>query len=147
MEALTQVRPPRWFRAVCWLALVWMIIGVVALVMDLTTDPGAMREQMTEAQIEIYANRPSWLMLVYGIAVFAGLAGAIALVLREAWAVPALTVSLVAIVIQFGYLIFGMQMVQRLGAAASLPFPLIIFCIGALLLWLAMHARGQGWIR
>jgi fucose permease len=68
-------------------------------------------------------------------------------VLRFAWAVPAFAVSLVAVVIQFGYLIFGMQMVQRLGAAASLPFPLVIFSIGVLLLWIAIHPRNNGWIR
>jgi hypothetical protein len=34
-----------------------------------------------------------------------------------------------------------------LGASESLPFPIVIFVIGALLLWLSIHAKGQGWLK
>lgn len=137
--------PPRWFRIVSGLALIWMLFGVFAFVMDLTTDAAAV-EGLTEAERQLYDARPMWLFAVYGIAVFAGLGGVIGLLLRRAWAVGLLAISLFTVIVQFGHLLFGMRALEVLGAAASLPFPIVIFTIGALLLWLALRARSRGWI-
>lgn len=137
--------PPRWYRVVAALALVWMLIGVSAWVMDLMMDEAALA-RLSEGQQQLYAARPGWIFVVYGIATFTGLAGAVALLLRKSWAVPALAVSLAAVTIQFGYTLFVMDAVRLIGAAAAIPFPLAIFTIGVLLLWLAITAVNRGWI-
>jgi hypothetical protein len=137
--------PPLWFWIISGLALTWMLFGIFAFVMDLTTDAAAV-EGLTEAERQLYAARPGWLFIVYGIAIFSGLGGVIGLLLRRAWAFSLLALSLVAVTIQFSYLLFGMRAIEVLGAAASLPFPMVIFAIGALLLWLALRARKRGWI-
>ena len=137
--------PPAWFRVASWLALLWMLTGAWALVMDLRTDEAALA-QMTAAQRELYEARPQWLLAVYAIAIVAGLAGAVALVLRRSWAVPAFALSLVAVVIQFGFLVFGLRAIEQVGAAEALALPVVVFVLGALLLWLAMKARNQGWL-
>jgi hypothetical protein len=39
-----------------------------------------------------------------------------------------------------------MHAVEVLGAAAAIPFPLVIFLIGVALLWFARRSRKLGWI-
>jgi hypothetical protein len=139
------VRPPTWFRIASWLALLWMLSGAAAFVMDLMTDEAGLA-QMTPAQRELYEARPPWLFAVYAVAIATGVAGAVALLLRKAWAVPLLSASLVAVVIQFGYTIFGMQAIERVGASAALTLPIVVFIAGSLALWLAATAKKAGWI-
>jgi hypothetical protein len=137
--------PPRWFRIVAGLAIVWMLVGVATWMMDFITDEATVAG-LTEGQRQLYAIRPQWLFAVYGIATFAGLAGAILLFMRRASAVAAFAVSLAAVVVQFGYTFVFMDAIGLLGAAQAVPFPLTILAIGAALLWFSMHATRQGWL-
>ena len=145
METTSATKPPRWYWVVSILTLIWMLFGVMAWVMDLTTDEASLAT-LSEAQRQLYAARPQWLFAVYGVAIFSGLAGAIGLLLRKSWASTLFVLSLVAIIVQFGYTFLGMRAVQVLGAAAAIPFPLVIFVIGVALVWFARRARKAGWI-
>lgn len=141
----TTARVPRWYWIVSVLALLWMLVGVLAWFMDLMMDDAALAG-MSEAQREVYLSRPPWLFVVYAVAVFSGFAGALGLLLRRTWAVAALTLSFVAVVVQFGYSFLALDLIRRLGAAAALPFPLVILALGGLLLWVARRARAAGWL-
>ena len=138
-------RRPTWLAVASWLALLWMLSGAAAFVMDLLTDEAALA-QMSPAQRELYEARPGWILAMYAVAVLSGLAGALALVLRKAWAVPALGLSLAAVIVQFGYVVFGMQAIERVGAAEAVTLPIIVFVAGMLMLWVAVKAKGAGWI-
>ncbi|MBB6092751.1 lipopolysaccharide export LptBFGC system permease protein LptF [Povalibacter uvarum] len=138
-------KPPTWYWVVSVIALLWMLIGVMAWTADLMTDEAAL-SQMSEAQRQLYESRPQWVFAIYAIAIFSGLAGAIGLLMRKSWSSTAFAISLVAIIVQFGYTFGPMKAVQVLGAAAAVPFPLVIFLLGVLWLWLARHARKAGWI-
>jgi hypothetical protein len=122
-----------------------MLFGVMAWVIDLRTDEAGLAE-LSEVQRQLYAARPQWLFAVYGVAIFSGLAGAIGLLLRKPWASMLLALSLAAIVVQFGYTFVGMHAVELLGAAAAIPFPLVIFLIGVALWWFSLRARKLGWL-
>jgi hypothetical protein len=137
--------PPRYYWIVSGIALVWMLIGVATWVMDLMLTPAALA-QMSEGQRYLYESRPAWITAVYAIATLSGLAGAVGLIMRRSWAVPAFAASLVAVVIQFGYTLFAMDAVGRIGAAAAIPFPVTIALIGAALLWFARRAAARGWL-
>jgi hypothetical protein len=139
------IKPPTWYWVVSGLAVLWMLFGVMAWVMDLMTDEATLAE-LSEAQRQLYAARPQWLFAVYGVAIFSGLAGAIGLLLRKSWALTMFYVSLAAIIVQFGYTFLAMHAVQVIGAAAAIPFPLVIFLIGVALVWFARKARKAGWI-
>lgn len=145
MEAVATVSPPRWYWIVSALALLWMLFGLVALVMDLTMNEAALAS-MSEAERRIYTSRPTWLLVTYAVAILSGLGGVIGLLLRRAWAVQLLALSLIAALVQFAYVLFGLGALETLGAAATLPFPLVILAIGAGLLVLALRARRLGWI-
>jgi hypothetical protein len=138
-------KPPTWYWVVSSLALIWMLLGVMAWVMDFMTDEASL-STLSEAQRQLYAARPQWLFAVYGVAIFSGLAGAVGLLLRKSWATMLFDVSLAAIIIQFGYTFLVMRAVQVLGAAAAIPFPLAIFLIGLALVWFARRGRRSGWI-
>ena len=101
--------------------------------------------QMSAAQHQIYEQRPAWVEWIYGLAVLTGLGGAILLLLRNALAIPVFALSLAAIVIQFGYILFGMNAIATLGASSAI-FPAVIALIGAALLWFSLHAKSKGWI-
>ena len=145
MNVSKDIRPPTWFRIASWLALLWMLSGAAAFMADLMTDEAALA-QMTAAQRELYQTRPPWLFAVYAVAIVTGLAGAIGLLLRKAWAIPAFAASLVAVAIQFGYTIFGMQAIERVGAAQAVSLPIVVFVAGSLMLWLALTAKTSRWI-
>jgi hypothetical protein len=145
MESATLANPPRSYWIVSILAIIWMLLGVMAWTMDLMTDEQALAS-MSEPQRQLYAARPQWLFAVYAVAIFSGLLGAIGLLARRRWAVALLMLSLAAIVIQFAYTFMGLGAIRILGAAEALPFPLVIFGIGAALLWFASRARRLGYL-
>ena len=137
--------PPKWYWVVSIIALIWMLFGVLAWVADLMMDEAALAE-MSAAQQQLYANRPQWLVIVYGIATLTGLLGAIGLLLRKRWSMVALAVSLGAIIVQFGYTLTAMNAINLLGPATALPFPIVIFTIGLALLLLSLKAKSGNWL-
>ena len=138
-------KAPLWYWAVALLATLWMLFGVLAWVMDLRMTPEQLA-LLPDAQQQLYALRPQWVFLVYAVAVFSGLAGAIGLLLRKRWATTWFLVSLVAVVVQFGYTLFGMDAIGLLGPGMALPFPIVIVAFAVFLLWFARYARRHGWI-
>jgi hypothetical protein len=138
-------KPPKWYWIVSSLALVWMLIGVMAWTADLMADEASLA-QLSEAQRQLYVSRPQWLFAVYAIAIFSGLAGAIALLLRRAWARVAFAISLAAVIVQFGYTFLVLNAIELLGAGEALTFPLVIFAIGLALLWFSVYAKNSGWL-
>lgn len=81
----------------------------------------------------IVQKPPRWYWLVSALAVIWMLFGVLA-------------VSLGAVILQFGYVFLAMDAIARLGAASAVPFPLVIFAIGAALLWFSLAARRRQWI-
>jgi hypothetical protein len=138
-------RPPWWYWAAVVIALLWTLLGVVAWTMDLMMDQAALAE-MSPAQQQLYAARPQWVFAVYAVAVFSAFAGAIGLALRKRWVTTLFLLSLAAIVLQFGYILFGMDAIGVLGAGEALPLPIMIFLFGVFLLWFARYSRRHGWI-
>ena len=138
-------KAPWWYWAVALLATLWMLFGVLAWVMDLRMTP-AQFAQLSDAQQQLYARRPQWVFLVYAVAVFSGLAGAIGLLLRKRWATTWFLVSLLAVVVQFGFTLFAMDAIGVLGPGLALPFPVVIVAFAVFLLWFARYARRHGWI-
>ncbi|MBB5519344.1 small-conductance mechanosensitive channel [Amphiplicatus metriothermophilus] len=139
------IKPPVWFWVVAAAAIVWTLIGVASYFMDVTMSEETLAK-MPETQREIYETRPSWIVGLYAVAVFSAFAGAVFLALKKRWATPLFGVSLVAVVAQMGYVLFGMKVIATLGASAAI-FPAVIVIIGAFLFWFSMRAKARGWLR
>lgn len=141
----TSAVPPKAFMVASIIITLWMVIGVLALGADLATTP-EQAAQLAEAQQQLRNARPQWLMIVYGVATVGGLIGAIGLLMKKAWSVPLLAISFIAVVVQFGYITFGMDSIALLGVAAATAFPAFIVAMGGVSLWYATRAKAKGWL-
>ncbi|MBY8825198.1 hypothetical protein [Sphingomonas colocasiae] len=132
---------PRWFRPVALLAVIWNAFGVVMYLSSVGVfgDPSA---GLNETDRAAAASIPGWIMGAFAIGTFAGLIGSLGLFLRQGWSVPVLIVSLVALLILEGWIVF------LSGALASfgLAVPVMVSAGAVLLAWLAIHARRSGWL-
>jgi hypothetical protein len=144
MDEDRAVRAPLWYRIVVAVLLLWGALGCWACFTQLTQGAGAMAGA-SDYDRALFDRLPAWYRLDYAIATATMLLGAIALMLRLRHAVALLTVSLVAVMIQFGWM-FAMTDIIAVKGPYVLYFPLLILAIGALALHLAHLARRRRWI-
>jgi hypothetical protein len=144
MSEVAPSNPPGWFRIVAILGLLWNAFGIVSYLQHVYLSDEALAAMPPDQQALIEAF-PAWVTGAFAIAVFAGTAGALGLVLRKKWSVPLLALSLAAIVIQMGYSLFASGMLEVMGPSASI-LPIIIIVVGAALFWLARMASQRGWL-
>jgi hypothetical protein len=132
---------PAWFSAVALLAVLWNAVGVFMYLssVGMFGDPTA---GLSEAERRAAASIPPFITAAFAIGTFAGLVGSIGLLLRKAWAQPMLILSLVALLILEGWIVFLSDAVEAFG----LTFPIIVSVGAILLAWLATHARKRRWL-
>jgi ribose/xylose/arabinose/galactoside ABC-type transport system permease subunit len=142
MATAAPAAPPAWFRIAAALAVLWNAFGVFQYLgsVGLFGDPLA---SLPEAQRAAAEAIPAAVIAAFAIGTLAGLIGSLGLVLRKRWAVPALLVSLAALVVLEGYIVFLSDALEAFGGIA---LPLTIVLVAALLAWLAAHARRLGWL-
>jgi len=144
---MTRGRPatPVWFTIVVMVLVIWGAVGVFACVQQIRLGAEAMGPADAYYR-RLYASFPTWYNGVYAIATGSGLAAALALVLRSALARPLFLVSLVAVIVQFGWLFVATDIIAVRGAAQVVPFPVFIAAVALFGVWLSGHARRRGWI-
>jgi hypothetical protein len=142
---MVERRPaPTWFRATVIVLLLWGAAGCFACFQQFRLGADAMGPA-DAYQRAIYASLPVWYNPVYAVAVAAGFLGALALYVRAAHALPLFIVSLLAVIVQFGWLFATTDIIAHRGPGTA-GFPLFIVAITASELWLARHAARRGWI-
>lgn len=107
--------------------LLWNLMGVTAFAMQYsanlaelaTTDPYA---------AQIFAAMPGWAWAAYAVAVGAGTLGALLLLMKRSTAVPLFALSVVAVVVQFGYSFLGTDLLVVKGASSAI-FPALILAV------------------
>ena len=138
--------PPGWYWVVGVLIALWMLVGVAAWCVDLLMTPERLAA-LPAAQQQLYAARPAWVFVVYGVAVFAGFAGAIALLLRRKAAKPLFLLSLFAAVLQFGHAFGAMAALALLGPAQALPLPAMVIAVALFTVWYARWCARHALLR
>lgn len=138
-------RVPLWFRIAALLLVVWGAVGVFACVQQFRLGADAMGDA-TAYDRALYAAMPGWYNWVYALAVGSGFAGAVALLLGKAVARPLFVVSLVAVIVQFGYMFAATDIIASKGLWV-IYFPLAIVAVALFELWLAGVAIRKGWAR
>ena len=138
-------KAPMWFWVVAGLLLAWEAIGVVACIMQLRMGAASWPDGM-EYDRRIYLAMPFWYNWIYVIATFGGTAAAVLLLARNALAVPLNIVSLVAILVMFGYVLGATDMIAHKGFVAAAGFPIVIFLLQVVAVWVSRTARDRGWI-
>ncbi|WP_343519937.1 hypothetical protein [Sphingomonas sp.] len=138
-------KPPVWLYIAGIVLLLWGLAGCWAFYMHVTLGAAA-NPQATDWDRAYYAALPSWFAIDFAVAVGAGALGSIALLLRSKWAVTLYWISLIAVVIQFGYMFLATDVIAVKGALATL-FPAFVFAIALFEVWFSGMATKRGWLR
>jgi hypothetical protein len=90
---------------------------------------------------------PKWLFGVFAIAVWFGLASAVTLLFRRSFARSLYIVSLIAVIVQFGWIFTQTPILTLMSFGEAAGFPIVIAIIGAFLIWFSGNATRRGWLR
>ena len=145
MASYVRQKPPAWFVVIAILLVLWGLTGCASLYFHIAYGP-AMNPDATDWDRAYFAALPIWFTLIYAVAVGAGALGSVALLMRSKLAVPLYILSLIAVVIQFGYVFAATDLIAHKGVAATVPFPLVIAALAVFQIWFAKRAERRGWI-
>jgi hypothetical protein len=139
--ASNAVSPPLWFRVAAALALLWNGIGVSMYLsaVGVFGDPTA---SLSAAEQAAASSIPAWIMGAFALGTFAGLVGSLGLLLRKRWAQPMLIVSMIALLVLEGWILFFSGALEHFGLAV----PIMVSTGAVLLAWLATHAGQRHWL-
>ncbi|MFT6781017.1 MAG: hypothetical protein ACJA1A_000936 [Saprospiraceae bacterium] len=141
--AINQVKLPVTYWIVSAIALLWNLVGVANFVFQVFfTD--TMVALMSPEHKEMILSNPTWMKLVFGIATIGGLIGAVGLIMRKKWAVPALLVSLIAVIIQMGYSSFATKALEVMDQSPVFPAMIVLF--SAVLWFYAKRSDSRGYL-
>lgn len=145
MSSTVQIQTPKSFWLLAGAALVWNLLGVASYIQHVTLSEAALAK-LSEAERALYLDMPVWVTAAFAVAVFAGLAGSAALLLKSRYALHLFTLSLVAVVAQFSWFFVFSKALSVLPATAAI-MPSVIFVIAAALVWFSLQARAKGRLR
>lgn len=137
-------KPPTWFWVVSIAALLWNLMGVMAYLADAFMTAEALA-QLSQEQQNLYEARPAWVTAAFAIAVWGGLLGSIALLLRKAWALTLFVISLIGVLAQNLYQFFLSNTFEVLGSAA-MAFPILIISSSILLVVFSKWAKKNAFL-
>lgn len=137
-------KPPLWFYIVGGILLLWGLAGCWAFYLHVTKG-AAMNPDATDWDRAYFAALPGWFAIDFAVAVGAGLLGSIALLLRSKWAMTLFWLSLIAVVIQFGYVFLATDIIAVKGGSTAF-FPALIFVIALFQIWISGIAKKRGWL-
>jgi hypothetical protein len=139
-------KTPVWYWVAAVVLLLWNLMGVLNFFQHLNMTEEELLA-MPPNERHLYEDTPVWVMLAFALAVFAGLGGSIALLLKRKWATALFTVSLFGIIVQMGQSVAAaMRMdAEGLGWVAFMTGLLILTAI--LSIRLSRFATAKGWMR
>ena len=143
MNDETAVRPVAgWFKIAAIASVLFMALGCAGYLASVLADPGS----LSLDQRNLLDARPIWMIAAYAIAVWVGLVGAIALLMRKKVAEPLLLVSLVAAAITFlPYAV--VPAVSGLVTTNDIAVAIGVLLITGTIWSFARHSRQRGWLR
>lgn len=136
--------PPKWFKAVVILALLWNLMGIVNFFMQINLTDEAMAVY-SAAEQELIKNTPFWSMIAFAIGVFGGTIGCVGLLLRKRWSLTPLLFSLFAVIAQMSYWVFFTKAVEVNGSTTYI-MPLVVILIAFLLVRLSRNGIDKGYL-
>ena len=142
---MSSVKPPLWFWAVAVLLLLWNLFGGFVCLQQFRLGADAMGPA-DAYQRSLFAQLPGWYRWNFVFAEVTGIGGALALLARHRIAVPLFVLSLLGVVVQFGWLFAFTDVIAQEGFGKAAGLPITVFVICLVQVWLARRARARGWI-
>ncbi|HUP67218.1 MAG TPA: hypothetical protein VM145_03275 [Sphingomicrobium sp.] len=146
MASTAQTSTPVTLWIVGILAVLWNAFGCYDYLMT-NLHNAAYLAAFPADQLAYFDSLPSWLTAFWALGVWCGLAGGLLLLARSRHAVLAFAVSVLGIVISFGYQMFATEMPASMKQGVGGAMPWVIFIVGLFLLWYARSAEKQGLLR
>jgi hypothetical protein len=137
-------KPPSSFRWIAGVALLWNLLGLVAVVGDLRLSAADIAA-LPAAKQALYAARPLWSVVASVVAVVGGSAGCAALLFGSRWALPLLWASVAGVFIQD----IGLFWVASAGRSPEVvPVVLqgLVLLIALALVGFARRGLNKGWL-
>ncbi|MFT4930016.1 MAG: hypothetical protein ACI8WB_006151 [Phenylobacterium sp.] len=135
---------PRWFMITVILAVLWNLLGVLAFVGQMMMTPEMLAE-LPQAQQDLYTATPTWANMAFGLAVFGGTLGCLALLIKKSWALHLLVISLGAVGVQMFHAFFMSNSFEVFGPG-GLIMPVMVVTVAIALIWLTIKAKREQWI-
>ena len=139
-------KPPVWFWIVAILLVLWNAIGCYFCVEQFRLGAASAMWEQDPYHQALYQSLPAWYNYVYAVGTFGGLLGGLALLLRERRAIILFWISLIAVIVQFGYTFAMTDLIAHEGAAKVVPFPVFIAIVALVAIWFSGMAAKKGWI-
>ena len=134
-------------NAVFWIigviATLWNLMGV-ANYLGQAFKVDVIMSGMTEDQMGLINNLPAWMTALFALAVFSGLIGSIALLMRKKIAVSLFALSFLTATIQQLYWLYGTNAIEVFAESQPYLMPIIIIVFCAFLVWYAKVQRKKG---
>ena len=144
MSEENTVNPPKWLMIVAGLALIWNLLGVMAFAMQAMMTPEKIA-LLSQAEQDMYAATPLWVLIAFGCGVFGGTFGSIGLLMRKACAMPLFVISLIGVLVQMYHSLFIIKSYEVYGPGSTV-MPIMVILIAIALVWLANKAKKSGWL-
>ncbi len=136
-------KAPTWFTVGVVLLILWGLSACVSLYMHFGVGPAA---DASDYDKQLYADMPSWVNITYVVSVLSSLFSSIALLMRRKVAVPLSVLSLIGVIVQFGW-IFTMTDIIAVKGVWTTYFPAFVLLVQLIQLWFANKANGSGLLR
>ncbi|KXI27125.1 hypothetical protein [Paraglaciecola hydrolytica] len=133
-----------WFKPVAIVLLIWNLLGLLAFIQHLMLTPEHIAA-LPVAEQALYQNNPLWITIAFACAVFGGVLGCLALVLKKAWAIPLLWLSLLGVLAQNFHSFFMSEVLEVYGVTA-LIMPTLVILISIYLCYLSHSAVKRQWL-
>lgn len=134
-----------WFWIVSIILLLWAAAGMFALYAHFAIDAAALAA-MSAYDRAYYLALPGWFGFAFALATLPALAGAIAVLMRSIRAYPLYILSLIGVIIQFGYVLGATDLIAVKGFLTAAGFPLFILAMCLVQLWFTRLAIRRGWL-
>lgn len=125
------------------IALIWNGIGVFNYLMQAFKTEASTAELSAE-QIAFMDGLPAWMTALFAIAVFAGVIGCIALLMRKKIAVMLFVVSFLSATLMQLYWLFGTNAIEVFNESMPYLMPILIIVISAFLVWYSKDQKKKG---
>jgi len=138
-------KPPTLFWVIAVILLLWNFTGLMMYYGQVTMTAETLATRFSGAEREFMAQTPVWATAAYATAVTAGVIGAVLLLLRRAWALPAFIVSFVGVLIQ-DFDAFVLSDAIGVWGTNALTLPLVVIVICVFEIWYTRSASAKGWL-
>ncbi len=131
-----------WFLPAAIASLLFMGLGCVMYLTHVLADPDSLPLDQRAASLA----EPLWVTAAYAVAVWAGLAGTVLLVMKRKVAEWLLLIALIAVLVWLAGLLVVAPLRENM-SANDLLVAIVVTALTWTIYWFARHSRQREWLR